>query len=77
MSYLADVKKQLRETFDQAFDFMWEDVQAALRSSYKNGYAAGQKDAKEGASTPEQSTAGPRRQWRRGARPTPVEGGES
>ena len=77
MSYLADVKKQLRETLDQAFDYLWEDVEAALKSSYKNGYAAGQKDAKEGGNTPEQPTTAPRRQWRRGARPPVTEGGGS
>lgn len=75
MSYLADVKKQLRETLDQAFDYLWEDVEAALKSSYKNGYTAGQKDAKEGGATSEQPSQPARRQWRRGSRPAAPEGG--
>jgi hypothetical protein len=69
MSYLADVKKQLKDIFDEAFGFAWEEMEKALKTSYKNGYEAGQKDAKEGSSPTEQPSATPRRQWRRNARP--------
>jgi len=48
MSCLADVKKNLKGIFDEAFDFVWEDVEKQLKTSYKNGYEAGQKDAKNG-----------------------------
>ena len=78
MSYLADVKKSLRGIFDEAFDFVWEEVEKSLKTSYKNGYEAGVKAAKEGDAGDEQpSTATPRRQWRRPARPPSPESGAS
>ena len=78
MSYLADVKKNLRGIFDEAFDFVWEEAEKSLKTSYRNGYEAGQKDAKDGkAAGDEQPSGGPRRNWRRGARGTAPEGGAS
>lgn len=77
MSYLADVKKNLKGIFDEAFDFVWEEVEKSLKTSYKNGYEAGQKDAKEGGSTTEAPSSPQRRQWRRGARQPAADGGES
>lgn len=77
MSYLADVKKNLKGIFDEAFDFVWEEVEKSLKTSYKNGYEAGQKDAKEGGSTTEPPSGPQRRQWRRGARQPAADGGES
>ena len=77
MSYLADVKKNLRGIFDEAFDFAWEEAERALKTSYKNGYEAGQKDAKEGGSTTEPTSTTPRRQWRRGSRQPSPEGSGS
>lgn len=75
MSYLADVKKNLKGILDEAFDFVWEEVEKSLKTSYKNGYEAGQKDAKDGGAGVEQpSTTAPRRQWRRSARSEPAGG---
>jgi len=74
MSYLADVKKNLKGILDEAFDFVWEEVEKSLKTSYKNGYEAGQKDAKEGGAATEQPSTPPRRQWRRGARPPAQDG---
>ena len=77
MSYLADVKKSLKGIFDEASDFVWEEVEKSLKTSYKNGYEAGQKDAKEGNAGTEQPGSPARRQWRRGARPPSPESGPS
>ena len=78
MSYLADVKKNLKGIFDEAFDFVWEDVEKQLKTSYKNGYEAGQKDAKDGKDPAgDQPTTAPRRNWRRGSRAAATEGGGS
>jgi hypothetical protein len=78
MSYLADVKKSLRGIFEEAFDFVWDEAEKSLKQSYRNGYDAGVKAAKEGdAGTEQASSATPRRQWRRGSRQPAPEGGES
>ena len=78
MSYLADVKKSLRNIFDEAFDFIWDEAQKELRQSYRNGYDAGVKASKEGDAGAENAGAAtPRRQWRRGPRQPSPEGGES
>ncbi len=78
MSYLADVKKSLREIFDEAFDFVWQDVEKSLKQSYRAGYDAGAKAAKEGDTGTEQAASTtPRRQWRRGSRQPSPEGGDS
>ncbi len=78
MSYLADVKKSLRGIFDEAFDFVWDEVERSLKQSYRNGHDAGVKAAKEGDAGAEQAAAAtPRRQWRRGSRQPSPEGGES
>lgn len=67
MSYLSDVKKQLKTTHDEAFGYLWEDVEKALKQSYRNGYDEGLKDAKEGKSEPAAKADNGRR-WRgRGA----------
>ena len=72
----ADVKKNLRGIFDEAFDFVWEEVEKSLKTSYKNGYEVGQKDAKDGSPPAgEQAKSTPRRNWRRGSRAAATEGG--
>ena len=61
MSYLADVKSQLKNVFDEAFDYAWKDViEPALKESYRNGVADGHagKGAREDAGETK-----PRRQW--------------
>ena len=63
MSYLADVKRKLRETFDQALEYAWEDMETALKSSYRNGYEAGVKAAKEGSVEPS-TKPGTARRWK-------------
>ena len=42
-SYLGEVKKSLRERVDKMFDDMWKEVEANLKTSYKNGIQAGKK----------------------------------
>ena len=62
MSYLADVKKQLKATHDEAFGYMWEDIEKALKQSYRNGYDEGVKESNDGKTEPAKSDS-PRR-WR-------------
>lgn len=63
MSYLMDVKSQLKAVFDEAFEYAWRDVvEPALKQSYKNGFAAG-KAGEDPVGDPTQSKQ--RRQWGR------------
>ena len=60
-SYLAEVKGELRGIFDEAFSFVWSEVEKSLKQSYRNGFADGQKsDGKK----PHQSTRSGRN-WKR------------
>lgn len=58
-SYLAGVKSELQGIFDEAFRFVWTEVEKALKESYRNGFKAGQKSNGDGET-------GRKRQWKRG-----------
>lgn len=70
MSYLSDVKSQLKEVFDEAFDHAWQEVvEPALKQSYKNGFDAGKAGQDPAAGNRPQPA---RRQWgQRRDRPAP------
>jgi len=75
MSYLADVKSQLKGVFDEAFDYAWKDViEPALKQSYKNGVEAGR--AEQGA-PPAETSKPARRRWGNRATTRATKDGES
>jgi hypothetical protein len=61
VSYLAEIKSDLKGLFDEAFDHAWKEiVEPALKQSYRNGVA----DARAGKGNPDDAgDAKPRRQW--------------
>jgi len=61
VSYLAEIKTDLKGLFDEAFDHAWREiVEPALKQSYKNGVA----DGRAGKGSPNDAgDAKPRRQW--------------
>lgn len=65
MSYLADVKSDLKGLFDEAFDHAWKEiVEPALKESYRNGVADGRKaasDEPKPATTPQRRRFGKQR----------------
>ncbi len=70
VSYLADVKSELKGLFDEAFQHAWEEiVEPALKQSYKNGVA----DGRAGKGENGEREPKPRRQW--GARRSGGAGG--
>ena len=61
-SYLAEVKGELNGIFDEAFSFVWSEVEKNLKQSYRNGFADGQKST--GKSITKSTRSG--RNWKRG-----------
>jgi len=59
-SYLAEVKTELKGIVDEAFGFIWSEVEKSLKQSYRNGFADGQKAG--GTKKPARSG----RTWKRG-----------
>jgi len=57
-SYLSAVKAELQGIFDEAFRFTWQEVEKALKESYRNGVKAGAKGDGEKKSSG--------RRWNRG-----------
>ena len=68
-SFLAQVKNDVKEVFDAAFEELWSEIlEPSLKESYSNGLAAGKKrgNGKTEDQAPESQGSG--RRFRRSSR---------